>query len=154
MATNYRKKKQQAFYFRVTANFILFCLVAAPLQFHMGWYSNLISSNSSPDWLEKLLRSGPMYFYSLILCLEGNLRLEHYPRLLFGDRRIYFLRLLLIIPIAIFALQYFATDLYRNTTTMLPFWEQGIQLGAGVFSCILSILVNHVVANQEMKRIK
>lgn len=152
MPTNSRQKRQQTFFFRITANFVLFCLVAVPLQFHIQWYENLFGHNK--DWLTTILRSGPMYFYALILCIESNLRLEHYPYLLFGDRRIYLLRLILLIPIIIFGGQYFISPLYRDVCVPLPTYEQVLQIGVGIFAFLLSTITHLLVTSQETKKIR
>lgn len=91
----------------------------------------------------EVLRSGPIYFYALILCIEANLRLEHYPKLLFNERRVYFLRCVLWIPILVFLLQYFVSPYYHGTSQTLPPLEQTVQLMTGVLAFVLSTLVHH-----------
>ena len=152
MTSQSRQKRQRTFYLRVTANFILFCVIAVPLQFHVSWYADLTSA--TPNGFAKILMSGPMYFYALILCLEGNLRLEHYPKLLYDDRRIYFLRILLLGPPIVAFFQYYITPYYKSVDQLIPMPEQVVQIMTGLTALTLSTIVHHQVVTHELRRIR
>ena len=64
-----RVARQRRFAIRVTITFLLFCAVAAPFQFHIDWYARW--SSNSAAWLKEALKSGPLYFYAFILCIEA-----------------------------------------------------------------------------------
>ncbi len=146
-----RKERQKFFAFRVTVTFVVFCLVAAPLQFHIDWYSSL--TNGTTDWLSSSLKSAPLYFYALVLCIEAFLRLEHYPNLLSKDRRVFALRLFLVVPIIAFIFQFFVSPFYSSQNA-LPIIEQWIQLLTGGVAFILSTLVHKEITKQELRRIR
>lgn len=94
-----------------------------------------------------------MYFYAVTLSLEALLRLGHYPKLASGGLPIHLLRLLLLVPLVIFGLQYFVTPLYRENQAPLPVAEQVLQIGTGVAAFLVSTIVHHHVVRREMKRI-
>ena len=152
MATYDRKIRQRSFYFRVTANFVIFCLFIVPLQFHTQWYGQIFGNDKG--WLSNILRSGPMYFYALTLCIEANLRLEHYRDLLFRDWRIYSLRLLIFLPPSVFFMQYFISPLYKNESISLPTYEEVIQIGMGISAFIFSTIAHVLIVSLEKKRIR
>jgi TRAP-type uncharacterized transport system fused permease subunit len=146
-----RIQRQRMFKFRVTLTFVAFCLVAAPLQFHIDWYSGF--SNGKADWLSASLKSAPLYFYALVLCIEAFLRLEHYPSLLKNDRRVILLRLFLLVPVLAFLFQYFVTPFYKNAQP-LPEIELWIQMITGSIAFMLSTLVHKEIIKQEIRRIR
>jgi hypothetical protein len=147
-----RSNRQRAFYFRVTANFLVFCLLAAPLSFHVSWYGGL--TNASADWFSSALASGPLYFYAFVLCLEANLRLEHYPSLLFNDWRKYLLRVLLLVPLLLAGSQYFISPYYRAVGAPLPYFERVTQMSTAFLALVLSTVVHHFVASFETQRMR
>lgn len=150
MPTNIQQKRQQGFYFRVTTNFVVFCLLAVPLRFHLQWFGNLLAKK--PDWLSLAFRSGPMYFYAITLCLESILRLEYYPELLYERRLVYLLRWLMILLSSLIFAYYLLSPTYKNGAPLLiTINEQVNQIGTGVLALALSTLAHHYVTKQEMK---
>ena len=146
-----RKQRQRVFSYRVTLTFVVFCLFAAPLQFHIDWYSGL--TNGNPHWFSSALKSAPLYFYALILSIEAFLRLEHYPSLLKHDKRIILLRILLVLPIFVFIMEFFVTPYYRSSNS-LPNFEQWAQVLTGLIAFFLSTLVHKEITRQEIRRIR
>lgn len=146
-----RQRRQRRFYIRFTTNFVIFCLVAAPLQFHIQWYGNL--TNSKPEWLGISLRSGPIYFYAIILCIEALLRLEHYNKSSTNEIKVFILRWLLLFPPFVFIMQYFVTPWYKSTMSSIPNIEKVVQILTGITAFVLSTVIHHLISKQEIKRI-
>ncbi len=143
------KRRQRTFYIQVTANFAIFCLVAAPLQFYIQCYGNL--TNLKTEWLGTVLKSGPLYFYAIILCIEALLRLEHYHELLKNEIKVLVLRRLLLIPLFVFMMQYLVTPWYRRTAS-LPNIEKVAQILMGITAFVLSTYIHHLVSKEEIKK--
>ncbi len=60
--------------------FFLFTALAAPLEYHVGWFMALTKKHA-PFWqaIHEPLVSGALFFYSVIVVLEAFITLEMYP---------------------------------------------------------------------------
>lgn len=145
-----RLQRQHQFIWRVSITFLLFCAFAAPIQFHVEWYR--LWSHRDSSWMGKALSTGPLYFYAVILCIEAFLRLEHFPKLVNHDNRIWFLRLFLLVPIVVFVLQFLISPHYA-TGAPIALEERYVQFLTGLTSFILATLVHWIITRQEVRRI-
>jgi len=144
--------KIKSFHQRSLINFIIFCLIAAPLSFHVEWFSSL--SRNQPDWLVEALQSGPLYFYSVILCVEGYMRLGQCPDLL-KDWRVWVLRKSLLLPITIFIFRYSFTPYYTpyyESTTKIPDSEIWFQSTTGLLAFFIVTTVHYNTIKYNSRR--
>ncbi len=146
-----RKRRQRYFMVKVTIAFIIFCLIAAPLQFIFDWYSTW--RDGEPTWLSGTLRTGLLFFYALTLCIEAFFRLERYPQHKEKDFRILILKLALFLPVLIFLFEYFVSSQYRSPEN-LSFSMQFLQVSAALSALLLSTIVHYIVTRQEMRSIR
>ena len=148
---NARRSRQIGFLWRVTITFLLFCLVAAPFQFHVEWYALWTGSDS--EWLSKALQSGPLYFYAVTLCIEAYFRIEHYLSDVRKDIRIFMLKMALCLPLLAFVFEYFVSEHYRSSAP-LDDWVRAVQLGTAFAAFLLSTITHYVVSSTEARGIR
>lgn len=62
--------------------FLVFAAVAAPLEYHVRWCLGIVKYNKPPlEALAEPLIAGALFFYSIIVVVEGLFRIEMYPEL-------------------------------------------------------------------------
>lgn len=60
--------------------FVLFALVAAPLEFNVKWFATWsIDGVAASDALRKTLSDGALFFYAVVMAVEALFRIEMHP---------------------------------------------------------------------------
>lgn len=66
---------------RPTLIFVVFSIMAAPLEFHMNWYYELRNGADMELAVNKSLVTGVLFFYSVTVSIESILRLDSHPEI-------------------------------------------------------------------------
>jgi len=121
--------------------FLLFLLLAAPLEFNLAAYFGEA---------DRALLNGALYFFAVTVAIESWMRLETHPELA-GGAGVFFLKLLLLVPIGLFVLDFVPKRFGGNPAAAGQWQFQGrAALLAGLAALVTHAIVESV--NESRKR--
>lgn len=117
------------YFIRQNVLFLVFILIAAPLQFNLALYYGHVST---------ALLEGSLYFFAVVAAAEAWMRLENHPEVASAISTL-LMKLLCAIPLVLFALDFLPAKYGSATPTPR---DCHFQIPAAVLSLGISVVVH------------